>query len=401
MILFEQFPTFSLSRDIAFPGGLGRARPGSGTIWSADFRRGLYRRNDRMAALTDTVAAARASDALMQAADGGYALFGSDEAPVLPGMGLEIWGGFENRVVRSQAFDDGAWTKRKSGVGLVPQVTSDAGRAPDGTMCADRIVLDNHGGSSATDYSQVLQTVGIGEGQTSFFVKSNTDDNYDVALLAYPGLEVFTVTPEWRRISTPFGATATSTSLILRGGYGTSDVADMLVWQADVVSGAFMVPPVPTGAEAASRAPTDATIPGFDTLARLHNLEAGFAGTDTIQLTRLFDTENRCIWWRGSDADNGIRLDVTPANKLRLTIRHMGVEALVLETADAFADTGEKTIGYVCADGAWRLWATGLSAVSDPGSYPMPGLSVGRIGSGVENDNYLNGALLESRIEAI
>ena len=128
-------------------------------------------------------------------------------------------------------------------------------------------------------------------------------------------------------------------------------------------------------------------------------MQNGFRGTDSFLLTRLGDTSSRCLWGRGQDTDNCVKLEVTTADKLRLTIRNAGVDQLVLETADAFMSSGEKTATYVVKDGAISLEAAELTGATSSASLDMPILTNASIGSLFGTTDFFNGTLLASVID--
>lgn len=133
----------------------------------------------------------------------------------------------------TQQFDNSAWFKTRSGTGVVPVVTGNAGFAPDGTMTASRIQLNLGAGTSINDWVIVGQQPQPDPAQTStrsVWMRSfDGTSEYDVLLEASAVASRVRVTGQWRRFqftSSVVGAR----DIALRGTLGTSVTADILAW---------------------------------------------------------------------------------------------------------------------------------------------------------------------------
>lgn len=141
-----------------------------------------------------------------------------------------------NNLLRSEEFDNAAWTKFSAGTGTNPVVTANYSISPDGSKNADRVVFDRGSGAGSNDLSVIRQIVSsVGQGVSSVYIKSNTNDNYIIAIDEIGLVTRVTVTPQWQRF-TYSETTNDRLQLSLRGG-NTSDYADVSVWGAQMEAG--------------------------------------------------------------------------------------------------------------------------------------------------------------------
>lgn len=141
-----------------------------------------------------------------------------------------------------------AWTKVNGDTGAVPVITPDAGLAPDGTMTADRCVMERGSGNTAAAFSLVY-TGGTfptaAQATRSIWLKSYSGAVQSVLL--YDGSQavgrVVSVTADWQQFFLTGGTAATGTSLVIgtRGGdsrtyyaSGGQQSLDLLVWGIDI-----------------------------------------------------------------------------------------------------------------------------------------------------------------------
>jgi len=148
-----------------------------------------------------------------------------------------------NLLKWSEDFSNAVWTKSASGTGVTPIVTANHGIAPDNTQTADRIQFNKGAGNTTSDLSNMNQILsGMINPHTvtiSIYLKSNDANSYQIALREGESttLKIITVTTEWQRFFVSvnnYASVNASLQLILRGTYGTSSTADLLVWGAQL-----------------------------------------------------------------------------------------------------------------------------------------------------------------------
>jgi hypothetical protein len=163
-----------------------------------------------------------------------------------------------NFLLRSEEFDNIAWTKTSGGLGVVPVVTANADVAPDGTTTADRIQFSVPGNTnSSADFSVAVQ-IPAGSGPAlcgSVWMRSNTGTNQTVFIRAGDTFLSLTVTPTWQRYSVTqsTASTAFTFNIGIRGSV-TPNVtsADVLVWGAQLEPVTYQTTPGPYVATTAS-----------------------------------------------------------------------------------------------------------------------------------------------------
>ena len=162
----------------------------------------------------------------------------------LDAANLKSYDKYENLIVDSEDITTAAWSTAISGTGVASTVTSNYAAAPDGTLTADRIQMDKGSGTTSTDYSFLVSfhnTV-VGQPYVQTVWLKTTDGSTKTVRLSFNGADAktLTVTGTWQRF---FNKTANASDttryfrLSLRGGTGTSDSADLLVWGAQVERG--------------------------------------------------------------------------------------------------------------------------------------------------------------------
>ncbi|MFM4768378.1 hypothetical protein ACET82_10410 [Aeromonas veronii] len=182
--------------------------------------------------------------------------------------GLLLEGQSTNIVPRSTDMSASPWYTGLGGSGKAPVITSSYGVAPDGSQSASRVVLDKGLGAEPSNDSTVMCTLATVAGTTytlSVWMKS-TDGvaTQKVSLsLNGTGATTVTVTGEWRRYSVTALASDSSRipRLQLRGGAGTSDTADVLVWGWQQEALPFASSYIPTNGAAVTRAADQAWLP--------------------------------------------------------------------------------------------------------------------------------------------
>jgi len=168
-----------------------------------------------------------------------------------------------NLVTYSEDFSNGVWAKGSLGTGITPTVSYNFATSPKGDLTADRIQFDLNGGVGASDFSTISQTVSVTSGATtvkSLYFKSNTSNNYNIIVYDAQfntGAISVTVGQGWTRIDLTDTVPSTSSSIVfgLRNNYGvvTDNIADILVWGAQLEEQSSATSYIPTSGATVTR----------------------------------------------------------------------------------------------------------------------------------------------------
>ena len=145
-----------------------------------------------------------------------------------------------NLLTKTEDFSNSAWVKDLSGTGAAPVVTTNYATAPDGSNTAARIVYALNGGSTISDFSHITQSsvVAANTNTTLGVWLKSTDGTTKKILISMAGevIKLVDVGNNWLFVAhTMFRAdTNYSVRIGLRGTFGTSDSADILIWHPDL-----------------------------------------------------------------------------------------------------------------------------------------------------------------------
>jgi hypothetical protein len=171
-----------------------------------------------------------------------------------------------NLLTNSENISNAAWTKFGAGTGVAPTVTPDFGTSPDGTLSASRVQFNKGSGTSVGDQSVIFDSAQTSSGAIttkSVYLKSNTTESYEMVIYettdaSGTNVKKITVTPDWQRFNVYGAISATTTGITIGlreiSVSGLSNIADVLVWGAQVETGSVATSLIPTaGGNAAAR----------------------------------------------------------------------------------------------------------------------------------------------------
>jgi hypothetical protein len=178
-------------------------------------------------------------------------------------LGIGFFGSGTNTFLRSQEFDNAAWTKWGVGV-AAPVVTADQAVAPDGTTTADKVDLT---ATSAAQRSSLYQIPGITtDVSMSVYVKGvSTSGTIDLCTANGGGASCTScafVSTSWTRcfrenVSVTAGANSPTIGNNTADNGGTArPTQSVYLWQADhqeTLYGSGIGPPITTTGTAATR----------------------------------------------------------------------------------------------------------------------------------------------------
>ena len=196
---------------------------------------------------------------------------------VVPDSGCGSWlmeGQSTNLVTYSEDISQSSWLKINGGTGVSPSITSNYAISPDGTQNASRVILDAPSVSPSSLSMIRTNVYGLSNphnSSISFYVKSNTSDNYKI--LAYNGslspIEVI-ANNSWQRIELSTTVSTASDRIHLGlwdfGGILTDSYADISIWGAQLENQSYATSYIPTNGAASTRLQDIATNSGNSTL---------------------------------------------------------------------------------------------------------------------------------------
>ena len=294
-----------------------------------------------------------------------------------------------NQTKQSEDFNSSEWTHLSVGQGSTPIVTDNFDYSPDGTQNATRLQVALNGGNTVTDHSIIYDVDSSNTVQTiSVWMKSNTNEAYNIYLAntyTGTGTDIAQVTPQWQRFSFSHTTSNHTFSIGLRGGIGSSDSADILIWGAQGEAGSVATSYIPTSGSTVTRAADKLQITGTD-FSNFYNPSEGtiyFEGVNNSLIDpRLFSIST------GQSQDK-FRIDLDNGTKMRIALSENG--NATVNTSFNFNSNSLFKVALSFKGGDVNASANGVNVLnSTPSSIPsFSQLSIGSNYNG--GGNYLLG----------
>lgn len=297
-----------------------------------------------------------------------------------PGLGLLVESSRTNTAVRSQEFENAAWTPFTVG-STVPVVTANQGVAPDGTMTADRVqVAATTGGNrsllfQATVATDIVSVYVKGYGGTSGVIDVATDIGGSGGCgCAYNGTT-------WTRCRS---TTAAAGSFII-GNDGTSTcgpgaraAADVLLWGAQRETGAYATSYIPTTSATVTR-----TVDLYPTLPVSW---PSSAGTSCVGMTYAGYTPLRTMAWsaalensldylggyiQGGQFRGEATQGATPVRVAFSALPASNTTVAIEQTGTTITTYMDGTLAATTTAGVATTWTPNRVSVGNGGHYSM------------------------------
>ena len=154
-----------------------------------------------------------------------------------------------NLLLYSEQFNNGVWTLDGDGVGQ--SLTANFAVSPDGYQNADRLQLNKTGGT----FSRIRQNAtGANTYTFSVYMKSNTGVSQNVGLRLDTIGANNVVTTAWQRFTlTATVGTPQAQILLFDSIAGNNEIADILIWGAQLEVGSYATSYIPTLAASVTR----------------------------------------------------------------------------------------------------------------------------------------------------
>jgi len=315
-----------------------------------------------------------------------------------------------NLITQSQNFADVSWSKLGLGAGSAPVVTANAGTSPEGMNNATRVQF-NCGGTTSSDRS-ILQKASVPITNTTnyaatIYVKaySSGEVGKQLRFISEGAVNqiIITLTDSWQKVTTTGVSNTTSSNFIIetRGTFTTNTTADILVWGAQIETGAYPTTYIPTTSATATRVADSAVKTGISSL--IGQTE----GTVYLQanLQKYSETGFVVAIGDGSLA-NSIYLQRTSTNGLDLYCRKSGNTDVIISVLSANWTAGNNKIAIAYGATSFEMYINGVSQGS-ASFVGLPSMSQYTLGSRPDNlgtlvatGHYAQMALFTTRLSA-
>jgi hypothetical protein len=234
-----------------------------------------------------------------------------------------------NNLKYSEDLTNSVWSLLSAGTGVNPIVTANYSIAPNGTLTADRVVLNQGSGTSNNDYSIIRQVVSsVGQGVSSVYMKSNTNNDYVISIDDLgTGIKNVTVTNQWQRFE--YSETTNDRLQLSLRGNTNSNYADISVWGTQMEAGSYPTSYKKTEASTVTR------LKDFISGGGNANLFNSLEGTFFVQMASFLNAQTNSNGIELSDSSGQNRVTIqydTQNNQVRAEIKLANVTQALLFT---------------------------------------------------------------------
>ena len=296
-----------------------------------------------------------------------------------------------NLLKYSEDLTNAVWTVLSDGTGSNPVVTSNYSIAPNGTLTADRVVFDKGGGTSGNDYSIIRQFAsGTTQRVSSIYMKSNTNENYNIGVDDAGTVDVVTVTPQWQRFEHS-GSAKSRLQLSLRQSQ-TSDFADVSIWGGQLEDGTYPTSYIKTEASTATRTKDYAT--GWSgSWINDADLSEGSFFVDATHFTNPLN--GYCQITLSNGGSNFIR-NIYENGRVRTTA-WLGVDQFDYFDHGADQDQRNKIL-FTFKENEFKLYRAGQLIATDTAGFVPTGLNRLDLANSSGSDRFFEGKIHDIRV---
>lgn len=282
-------------------------------------------------------------------ANGDLVTCATDQPRVMAGndgtgaLGLSVWEARTNVALRSEEFDNAAWTLLGSGT-TQPVVTANQATAPDNNLTADRV---DFGATTGAQRSVIYQVPGLTvTASVSVFVKGvSGSGTMDVCSLGHCTPCAFSSTVwtrcadegvTWSAGTSPFFGNTSSDN-----GGTARPAQSVYLWGGQYEAGARVSPYIKTAGAAATRATESATF----SVASAGATKASIAATlVTPRVAKT--TATGLIWYKTDTTDDYVRAHIDSSSKLVCNFRIGGADSTRTSTGSATLGVENRVVCY-------------------------------------------------------
>ncbi|WP_372624501.1 hypothetical protein [Falsiroseomonas sp.] len=291
-----------------------------------------------------------------------------------------------NEIADPLDFTAASWSVLSGGSGSAPVITPAFGGipAPDGSFTATRLQLDKGAGTLSTDRSGLSRTTSLNAARFVWARTLSGTANVQIGTSSVTPAVQSVVDTTWRRFGNVDGG-GVHRVMLLGGGSGNSDSADLLVWGASSEAGA----PFPSSLILPPAGSPQSSTRGAELLsAALADLGIGEHGACTILWSGLFPNQTAGYVALLLQVDSG-------SNATRWYIDSRATDGLLrlLNSAGGLTNLSPHTAGIpfrlgLALDGTGRGAASmnGAAAAVQTGG-PAAGLTTLRLGTTASGGN--------------